>query len=500
MTARPVVRVADPPPGRRVPSARTGVWLLAAGACLAWTPFLAHTLSPDEAGFLMVAGQWQPGDSLYGDYWVDRPPGLVALFALADLAGGDWAVRALGLLAVATSVLLAGLLGRIVAPHSERAALLPAASAALLLATPLTGSGGVNGELLGLPFLLAGFAAILLARSAPTPGRAVAWAGAAGVAGAAAALIKQSLVDVFVLAAVVLVADLVTGHRSRARVAAVAASGVAGALALTGAVVLLAYGRGTGPGALWDAVVGFRGEATRVILESATDATRDRLARVLLALVGTGMPLLAVALARLGRHSGRGAGLRRAAYALLAWELLVVVSGGSYWLHYLVGLVPGIVLLAAAAGRGLDAPGRTLPVLRTAFALAVASLLVAVASATLAPFERPEDRASAWISDHARPGETGVVAFGAPNILHAAGLTSPYPDLWSLPVRVRDPQLDRLGAVLTGPDRPDWLIVYGRSLDTWGIDGRHADALVEEYYTPVATTGTFVIHRRRDRP
>ena len=37
-------------------------------------PFLARPLSPDEGGFLLVASQWEPGTSLYGHYWVDRPP------------------------------------------------------------------------------------------------------------------------------------------------------------------------------------------------------------------------------------------------------------------------------------------------------------------------------------------------------------------------------------------------------------------------------------------
>ena len=40
--------------------------------------------------------------------------------------------------------------------------------------------------------------------------------------------------------------------------------------------------------------------------------------------------------------------LRVAAYVLLTFELLVAFLGGSYWLHYLMGLVPGAVLFAAA--------------------------------------------------------------------------------------------------------------------------------------------------------
>ena len=61
------------------------------------------------------------------------------------------------------------------------------------------------------------------------------------------------------------------------------------------------------------------------------------------------------------------------------------------------------------------------------------------------PIQRPEHPAIAWLDEHAKPGDTAVVAFGAANILQATGLRSPYPDLWSLPVRVHDPELRDLG-------------------------------------------------------
>ena len=40
--------------------------------------------------------------------------------------------------------------------------------------------------------------------------------------------------------------------------------------------------------------------------------------------------------------------LRWPALALLSWELVVVLLGGSYWLHYLMGLVPGLMAPLAA--------------------------------------------------------------------------------------------------------------------------------------------------------
>ena len=85
-----------------------GLTALAVGG---WLPFVGRPLGPDEAGLLMVGGQVGEGSSLYGDYWVDRPPLLVALFGLASLVGGAAGVRVLGLVAVVGTVLAAGLLG-----------------------------------------------------------------------------------------------------------------------------------------------------------------------------------------------------------------------------------------------------------------------------------------------------------------------------------------------------------------------------------------------------
>lgn len=76
-------------------------------------------LSPDEGGFLLVASQWQPGGSLYGHYWVDRPPLLISIFDLADHAGGAVGLRLIGIAAVLASVFLAGRLARLAAAPGQ---------------------------------------------------------------------------------------------------------------------------------------------------------------------------------------------------------------------------------------------------------------------------------------------------------------------------------------------------------------------------------------------
>ena len=438
----------------------------------AWLPFAGRALSPDEGGLLILGGQWSAGSSLYGDYFVDRPPLLIAIFSLADAVGGSaWVVRGLGVVAVVATVLLAGLGGRL----AEDAPAPPAATAAALVCSPLFGATVVNGELLGLPFLVGGSAAVLAAARFEDWLR---WALLAGALGACGALVKQSLLDVCVLATVLLVL-----RRRPGALLAVAA----GAVATIAVAVALAATRGTGPGALWQGIVVFRQDAGAVITESATSATVLRLGTLALALLATGVPLLVLALTRRLRAP---VDLRWPALAVLAWELVVVLAGGSYWLHYLMGLVPGLVLLTSAAGQHTPRSDR---VLRASYAVLATSTVIALLWVLAQPIQRQEQPAIAWLERHARPGDTAVVAFGAANVLRETGLRSPYPDLWSLPVRVHDPELADLGALLAGPDRPTWLVVAGPSLATWGVDASAADRLLHEHYAEATTAGGWTI-------
>jgi hypothetical protein len=89
------------------------------------------------------------------------------------------------------------------------------------------------------------------------------------------------------------------------------------------------------------------------------------------------------------------------------------------------------------------------------------------------------------------------VAFGDPSILESAHLPSPYPELWSLPVRVRDPRLRMFTAVLAGPQRPTWVVVSGKGLATWGVDPSTAQPVLDREYRLVDVAGTFHIYRRR---
>ena len=182
--------------------------------------------------------------------------------------------------------------------------------------------------------------------------------------------------------------------------------------------------------------------------------------------------------------------------AVLVWESIGVVAGGSYWLHYLVGTVPGLVLAAAtAAERGRGRRIALGAVLGYAGAVAAAGII----TMTIATVGTPaaDLAVEGYLAAHSRPGDTGVIAFGDPALLEAAHLTSPYPELWSLPVRVRDPHLTDLTSVLTGPDRPTWVVVNGDSLGTWGVDASLAQPVLEREYQPVHTAGDWHIYHVR---
>ena len=78
----------------------------------------------------------------------------------------------------------------------------------------------------------------------------------------------------------------------------------------------------------------------------------------------------------------------------------------------------------------------------------------------------------------------------------ASGLTTPYPYLWSLPVRTLDPQLARLTRTLAGPRAPTWVVEW-YPLNTWELDphGRLARTLSTRYRQVATVCGHRVFLR-----
>jgi hypothetical protein len=443
---------------------------------------------------LLVAAQWSPGTSLYGDYWVDRPPLLIALFQLADAAGGLVALRLLGTVAVVASVLLAARVGRLMAPVVSQAPLLAAATAAVFLTTPLFDAGEVDGELLAVPIVLAGIVAALEALSA-TESRAWSWWWVAvGAAAVAAPMVKQNMAEVAVSSAVLLVWLLV---RRGPRAAVGALSGLAlGIAGTTAALLAWATAHGTTLAGLWDAVVVFRADAARVISSRANEATPHRALGLAVAFLASGAVVLLVAACRPGRRS-RPVDPDRLDPRLLAGVVVVteavgVVLGGSYWLHYLVGTVPGLVMAVAVAAARRSAPHRWVGLTLTYGAVVAGLSILGLAVRVGTPSS--STLVADYLADHSPPGSSAVVGFGDPAILEQAHLGSPYPELWSLPVCIRDPDLRQL----TGPRRPTWVVVSGSSLATWGVDASRAQPVLDREYRLEDTEGDYRVYRLRE--
>ena len=124
------------------------------------------------------------------------------------------------------------------------------------------------------------------------------------------------------------------------------------------------------------------------------------------------------------------------------------------------------------------------------------STLAAIVYVVAVPRSTARRRLSSTTSQaEAEPGDTAVVAFGGANILRETGMTSPYEHLWSLPVRVRDPDLAEFTEVLLGDEAPTWVVTQGVGVDTWGVDGAAADRALRDRYRLAATTGDFTIFR-----
>jgi hypothetical protein len=487
-----------------VPRQLVAVVALAAG--LARLPSLSTPLTPDEGGFLMVAAQWRPGTSLYGDYWVDRPPLLITLLEpVARWSHAGVGLHLLGVVAVVASTLLAARLAALLSPGRRWAPVLGAATAAAFLVCPLFGAATeVDGELLGVPFVLASLVACLTAaRDRPRASRAAWWA-LAGATAVAAAGVKQSLGDGFVGAATVLVWLVAGRHRSRALEGMIAFGG--GALAALVWLLAWAAAHGTEPGPLWDAVVTFRAQAGAVISAAAPGTYGVRAAHLVLAFAASGAPviMLAALLPRRRRPHGEGTRVppgtagtvdgRLLLVPLLGWELVTVALGGSYWLHYLIGTVPGLVVATAVVCR--HRPRRAV-IVALALAWTVGGTVVHDVRTGVGGASASDEAVERYLAAHARPGDTGVVAFGDPVLLQASGLASPYPQLWSLPVRVRDPHLTALTTVLRSPRRPTWLVVDGDSLATWGVDSATAQQVADRRYAQRAVIGDWhLLHLR----
>jgi hypothetical protein len=436
-----------------------------------WPPLRA-----DEAGFLLVARSWDPeASSMFGPYWLDRPPLLIAVVRLADAVGGPLSLRVLGAVACGLAVVLAArVAGEI---GGRRAAGWAAVAVAALLCNPAIDLVSVKGEQLGVPLVLATMLVTLVAL------RRRSWwlALVAGCLAGAAPGLKQNLLSGLVFAFVMLVGAALT---RRLQASEAARLGAAGALGI--AVPVLAQSgwvlaAGVDASAAWYAVYGFRSDAALVLASGESQAHLERGRRLLATAVVSGIAAALVLFAvSLRAEWVVDPVVAAATAAVVATEIVTVVLGGSYWTYYLFALVPGTALaVGCLAGR----PPLRGSLMRAATAAMVASSLVHLFSwsegAVSGEHDFTEVRTGEAIARAAAPGDTLVVFGGRADLQYAAGLPSPYPYLWSLQMRTLDPRYQRLASVVTGPSAPTWLVEWVR-FEAW--DGAHLRPVVEQHY------------------
>jgi hypothetical protein len=451
------------------------VWLAALGAFLARFPSLLWPLRPDEAGFLLVARAWHPEpDSLYGHYWVDRPPPVIWLVQATDALGGAYAHRLAGALACVLLVLASAAATREVAQRAgvvdpavrRRLSGWVAVATAAMVSNAQIDPVAAKGELFGIPLVLGSCWLSLRAVRRASAADAF-WA---GVLAMLAVGFKQSIVGGLVFGGVLLVGSAIARQLPWRAALRCALAAVAGAAVPVGVVVAWALASGVRLQTLWYATVAFRADANRVIASQDAEGATSRIWVLVAVFVGVGMLLLLVCfLAQLAGMLRHDAVPVVATTALLGVDLLGVAVSGSYWTPYLFVVIPGLSLATAhlvthdRLGLTRD---RATP---AAVVLVVASSVLSLGGWVVGWVHGRvpvEVRTGEAIAAVARPGDQVLVYGGRADIQWASRAGSPYPYLWSLPMRTLDPGLTDLSAVLTGSDPPTWF-VEATYINTW---------------------------------
>jgi len=449
-------------------------WTVPFAAALAFLlrlPGLTRPVRPDEAGWFLVARTWDPSrDSVYGLHFVDRPPSLIGLVDLADFLGGPVTLRLLGALAAAATVLLVARIGTLVA--DEAAGRWSAVVAAALTTSPLIDPVAAKGELLALPLVGLALLWSLMAVRSEAPARALGLAFAAGLAGASALGLKQNLAGGLVFAFVLFVGSSWWGSTSARRLAGLVASLAAGAAVPALATVGWALAAGVRLSELWYTVYGFRSDAAQVIAESTSTKPAERIVLLLAIAVGAGVvAIVGGFVVHFRDHWVANRPVTVATGAVLTVELAGLVAGGSYWRDYLFPLVPPIALcVALLVSRGGRPARRMRAVALLSLASAAISLVVWFVLEVAGVIGYTEVAAGDAIKEASDPGDSLVVFGGRADVQYSSDLPSPYPHLWSLPMRTLDPEYADLVALLEGPDAPTWFVTWV-SMSSWDAPG-----------------------------
>ncbi len=457
---------------------RRVAWVAAGCVVLARLLGLRLPLRADEAGFLLVARSWDPQpDSLYGHFFVDRPPLLIAVVRGVDWLGPPELLRIVGALWFGVLVLVAARVGLEIG--GRRAAAWTAVVVAALLVNPVIDVVAIKGEQLGMPFVLISVLCTVAALR-----RESAWlALLAGLCGAIAPGFKQNLVSGLVFAAVVLIGARLAGRLSTRNALRLGTVGLAGALVPVALTIGWAELAGVRLETLWYATFGFRTDASLVLADQGGGPRTERALILLAVALAAGIALvIGLFLTHLREEWAADRVLTAGTLAVVLVEVGALVAGGSYWRDYLHALVPGAALCVAQLARRHPQHRPTRLLVVGALASCVVSLVVwcAITAAGLVPYT--EARTGEALAEVAADGDTLTVFGGRADIQYAAGLRAPYEHLWSLPMRTLDPDLTDLQALVTGDRPPTWIVEWV-DFQAWNDEaGALLRADVEERY------------------
>lgn len=457
-------------------------------------PWAAEPLGNDEGGLLYVASEWRSGGLFpYGDYFLDRPPLLLLVFLMAAEVGGAEAIRATGAVAAIALVPLIALVARELG--GERAARWAALLAAGLGSSLALHSVFTPSELIAVVPSTASVLLLLLAIRRPKSRRPC--LAAAGALAVCALLVKQSFGDALVAGVAFLAASALLRRPATRDWLFDAAAYLAGGFAPLTGVVLWAGLTDVSANSLLYAVLGFRLDALGALSGSPGDVAGRLAIRLLLPLAASG--LLVVALWSLpGLRSLRGRPVVRATVA--AWGLaglVAILLGGSYWLHYLIQLVP-FVAVTGALGMCLARARAARLTAGALAALAAGGLLIGPSVRQATSSEIGPSEVGAFVGDRARAGDTVYVRYSQPNVTYYSGLRNPYPYQWSLMVRTFPDAEPRLRSLLASKRRPTWLVEWEDG-GAYGLDRSGAtQRVIDRRYRQVATVCGVPVLLERD--
>jgi hypothetical protein len=470
-----------------------------------WAPFLAMVLvrarflvSPmaiDEGGYLAVARAWFRGADLYGTVWVDRPQGLLVLYGLLDRTGlgNTLGIRLLGIAACAAAMWACGAAAAVMFGDRARVPVLWTAGTALSL--PQIEGFSANAEILSCAVAAVGLALALRGawrRELPDDRMLF----LAGLAAGAALTIKQSGFDATVAAAAAVLLCASRGSWGARRLMRAAGAASLGAAVPLG--FMLAHAAFTGFGNWWWAVAGVRLEL-KSALAPADYAKLRETAGIALPVIAAAVLVTVVLLARnVRRH-------RDAVIVLAVWSCAALGAfwtGGLFHRHYWTILM---FPLSVATGAALSFLSGRSAVVVTAGVLAVPALSTArgivMDDATVARVLHADGRlvrnevSAEWIRANV-PSDDRVWVMCASSSLYAeARHDPPVRYLWFAYYRAVPEALEEARALLTGPDRAEW-VVQVQDPATCDPSGTLGDLLEREYEPVGSAPGWPVWHRR----